>query len=219
MKYSVTVVNQSGASQKVALLFADPEDNSLFALVWLHKIISDEGVEVYCWDPGVLGLGWGWTPRPVDNNMIFTAGASPVTVNPWAVDADNAILLSWRGGNFCASSPYHDRYLNGLLGIKTDTSFTVSQSMTLNVALYLDKMPALIMQARPNSLYEFDVSRLSYYLLVTDIMPGTVIPRLQLPSRNKFCNASISGVTKIEFSPAIADLKYKLNRTLQFIAF
>lgn len=219
MKYAVTVVNQSGASQKVALLFADPEDSSLFTLVWLRKTINDEGVEVYSWDPSVFGLGWGRTPRPVDNNMLFTEGATPVTVNPWTVDADNAISLSWKGGSLCASAPYYDHYLNGLLAIKTDTSFTVSQSMTLCVALYLSNSPALIMQARPNSLYEFDVSRLSYYLLVTDIMPCTVIPRLQLPSRNKFSNASISGITKIEFSPGVTELKYKLSRTLQFIGF
>lgn len=124
-----------------------------------------------------------------------------------------------QGGAFNASAPYHDHYLNGLLAIKTDTSFTVNQSMTLSVALYLDKTPALIMQARPNSLYEFDVSRMSYYLMVTDIIPGTVIPRLQLPLRNRFCNVSISGVTKIEFLPGVTELKFRLNRTLQFIAF
>lgn len=100
MKYSVTIVNQSGAAQKVALLLTDPEDNSFYTLVWLRKVINDEGVEVYCWDPGVFGLGWGRTPGPVDNNMLFTAGASPATVNPWAIDADNAISLSWAGGGF-----------------------------------------------------------------------------------------------------------------------
>lgn len=218
MKYAVTIVNQSGAPQKVALLFSDPDDNSLFPLVWLRKTISNEGEDVYCWDHDAFALGWGRTPRPVDNNMLFTSGATPVMVNPWAIDADNAISLTWQGGGFIALPAYHDRSLNGLLGIKTDRTFTVSQSETLNMALYLDKAPVVIMQGRPNALYQLDVSRFSYYLLVTDIMPGTVIPRLQLPARSRLFNVNISGVTKIEFKPGVTELKYKLNSTLQFIA-
>ncbi|NYU08315.1 hypothetical protein A8O28_04780 [Enterobacteriaceae bacterium CCUG 67584] len=219
MKYALTLVNQSGAPQKIALLLTDPDDISLFTLVWFHKVINDEGVEVFSWEPDAFGLGWGHTPGPVDNNMPFRSGALPVAVNPWAMDANNTISLSWKREGFCTSAPYRENFLNGLLAVKTDTTFTVNQSMTMNVALYLDKTPALLMQGRPNSLYEFDVSRLSYFIMVTDNLPGSVIPRLQFPSHNNFHNASAGGMTKIEFTPGITDLKYKLNRTLQFIAF
>lgn len=219
MTYSVNVTNKSGAPQNVAIFLADASNNSEFSLVWLLKTINDGGNYLFSWDQTTFGLGWGSTSQPIDVSVQFTSGQAPTPVFPNTAGGNNVLPVQYQNNDFLSGIPYANSSFHNKLEITTDTSFTVSDSLTMSVALYMDILPALAMQGAPNTYYYFDIAQISYYLTVTDLTQGVVLPKPNTQAdKNLFVQltTSMSTPTKIAFEPGAMDLKYVLNDTLVF---
>ena len=88
------------------------------------------------------------------------------------------------------------------------------------LALYIDEYPALALQGAPNTFYYFDMTRLAYYLTVTNFTQGVALPQMNdLSTARRFADAgtSMSAPVKIAFDAAQTDLKYILNSNLNFV--
>lgn len=217
--YSVNVTNKSGAPQNVAIFLTDASNNSGFSLVWSLKTINDGGNYSFNWDQTAFGLGWGSSSRPIDVSVQFTAGQAPTAVFPNTVGGYNVLPILYKNNAFLSGTPYVNSNLSNKLEITTDTSFTVSNSLTMSVALYMGASPTLAIQGAPNTYYYFDVPQISYYLTVTDLAQGAALPK---PNTQTFDNlviqltASMSSPTKITFEPGDTNLEYILSDTLTF---
>ncbi|MEI7210093.1 hypothetical protein WCT90_16445 [Pectobacterium carotovorum] len=220
MTYSVNVTNNSGAQQNIAIFLSDASDNSGFSLVWSLRTINDGGNYSFQWDQNAFGLGWGSSSLPIDASVQFNSGQSPTAVYPGVAGGANGLPIQYKSSSgFFSGSPYVNSSLYNKLEITTDTSFTVQNSLTMSVALYMGASPALVIQGAPNTYYYFDLSQISYYLTVTNLTQGSALPK---PNTNSNLllkpteRTSISNPTKIEFSLGEPSLAYILNETLTF---
>lgn len=219
MTYSVNVTNSSGAPQNVAIFLADASDINEFSLVWLVTTINNGGNYSFKWDQTDFGLGWGNTSQPVDIGVLFTSGQSPTSVSPTTANSNNALPVQHNNNGFFSGTPYLNPNIHNKLEITTDASFTVSASLTMSVALYVAQYPALVMQGAPNTRYYFDIAQISYYLTVTDLAQGVMLPKLntQLDENSIIqSKSSLSTPTKIVFGSGAMDLTYILDGTLTF---
>ncbi|WP_145543169.1 hypothetical protein [Yersinia frederiksenii] len=219
MTYSVYVTNDSGAPQNVAIFMSDGSSNSGFSLVWSLKTINDGGNYLFNWDQTTFGLGWGSSDRPIDVGVLFVSGQTPTAVFPNTAGGDNILPIQYKNGAFLSGEPYTNSSLFNKLEIKTDTSFTVSNSLTMSVALYMGITPALVIQGMPNTDYYFDVPQMSYYLTVTDLALGAALPKPNTQTSDDLriqLTASMSTPTKIAFGPGDTSLEYVLSDTLTF---
>lgn len=216
MNYSVSVINKSGRQQSVAVFVADSSDNSGFSLVWWLHLINNNGNAKFEWDENDYGLGWGNTSDPIDIGVQFTSGQDPTPVFPNVVDGKNVLPISYNSAGFFSGEPYLDNKTFGKLEISTDSSFTVSNTLTMSVALYINKLPTIIMQGNPNMSYYFLIHKLSYYLVVTNFKQDTVLPTMGLLSSYSAFEGSMGQPVKIAFGPEVKNLTYTLDSTLNF---
>jgi hypothetical protein len=215
--YSVTVSNSSGASQKVAIFLAGTSSASGYSLVWLLNTINDQGNYQFKWDETAYGLGWGTTTQPIDAGMQFQVGqATPVSPN--TSGGKNVLPIGYQNGSFSSGATYFDIGVSGKLEIDTDTSFTVSNALTMSVALYMASIPALVVQGAPNTQYLFDITQFSYYLTVTNSALGVALPRsnAKFVAKAPMVVDSMTTPTEIAFGPGATSLKYNLTNTLIF---
>ncbi|UPT57381.1 hypothetical protein [Dickeya zeae] len=218
MTYSVTVTNKSGQQQNVAIYIGDSSDNSDFSLVWMLKPINDNGISSFSWDENDYGLGWGNTSGQIDIGVTFSKGQDPTPVFPNVAGGNNALPISYNNAGFFSGIPYSDKSITDKLKISTDSSFTVSNALTMGVALFIYKLPAIIMQGSPNMNYYFMIPNLSYYLVVTNAKQGVVLPTMDsILASNTLAN-SMGRPVKITFGPGAENLAYTLDGSLNFIA-
>ncbi|MGF6292947.1 hypothetical protein [Paraburkholderia youngii] len=221
MTYSVTVANNSGAPQNVAIFLADTFGKccfSLFSPVWLRSTINDKGNHQFKWDDTAYGLGWGNATKSIDVGAQFQCGQM-TSAFPFTAKGENSLPIGYQNGSFYSGRPYFDNHLMGKLRINTDRSFTVSDALTMGVALYIDSNAALVAQGAPNTQYIFNIVQFSYYLIVTKCALGTVLPQSDGQGRTSAPTLeldSMTPATRVDFGPGATSLKYDLNGTLDF---
>lgn len=212
MIYSVTVTNRSGADQGVAIYVRDESNLDSFSLVWKKQIINNNGWHTFTWEQGNYGLGWGSIPGALGSGVLFRSGEDPVRVFPDIIGRNNVLSVQYKNGNFFSGNTCHSD--SRLLEIKTDLSFDVATGLKMSVALYINELPALAMRGSPNSSYLFDTKELSYWLTVTNLKQGMVMP-VVLKSENCM-SISVTTPEKICFGPSVKTLSYTLNDLLLF---
>lgn len=220
MTYSVHVTNNSGASQFIAIVLADASGGSDFSLVWFVKGSNNGSHVVFSWDPTLFSLGWGITPKPLDVGVLFSSLSPAISVFPDIAGGVNVLPVLHNKYGFYTGTPYVKKSLFNKLEVITDRSFTVSDARDMSVVLYIDKRPALAVQGAPNTIYNYDISQLRYYLTVTDYAESVAIPQFTRQDgggREYTSVRSISIPFEISFCPEKMDLKYILNENLNFI--
>lgn len=217
--YSVNITNSSGAPQNVAIFVADASGGGDFSLVWKVKTIGAGVTALFCWDATAFGLGWGRTSRPVDIGVRYVSGQLTAPFYPSTSGGNNILPVQYQNNDFVSGAAYYDSGINAKLVIVTDTSFTVIDSLTMCVALYIDAVPAIVMQGTPNNNYYFVAPQLSYYLTVTDVSSGVVLPVINSQDLKDSVQRKISvtSPTRMAFSAGVTDLSYSLNGNLMFI--
>lgn len=218
MTYSVTIENNSGAPQNVAI-FVKLDLNQVFSLVWRSQTINNGGNYQFKWNEKAFGLGWGTSVQPIDIGVPFISGHPPVAVEPYTAGGKNTQQIKYANQGFMFGDTYYNNDLNNALAIITDSSFTVEQSLTMSVALYMDLFPALAVQGAPNTLYYFDLTQVKYYITVTNLMPGAVLPDLIMQASFYSTPSFATTMTTpamLVFSPGVTNLRYQLDGNLTF---
>ncbi|MCX7096510.1 MAG: hypothetical protein NTV43_01235 [Methylococcales bacterium] len=104
--------------------------------------------------------------------------------------------------------------------ITTDKSFTVSGSLDLAVAVYMNNTAILASQLKPNTSYQF-TSNTVYYLTVTGYPVGTELPSDVQPQIMSFAVVSsannVSTPAQVTFGQGVRSLTYILNDVLEFV--
>ncbi|AEX50555.1 hypothetical protein GRAQ_03567 [Rahnella aquatilis CIP 78.65 = ATCC 33071] len=218
MTYSVSVANKSGLQQNVAVYLGDSADNNDFSLVWWLKPINNSGNATFSWDENDYGLGWGNTSEHIDIGVKFSQGQDPTPAFPNVAGGDNVLPVSFNNAGFFSGVPYSDNKITNKLEISTDSSFTVSDSLTMAIALFINKLPTIIMQGSPNMTYYFMIPKLSYYLVVTDFKQGVVLPAMDPMYDCNTSGRSVGKPVKIAFGAGATNLAYTLDGSLNFIA-
>ncbi|WP_227317481.1 hypothetical protein [Cedecea davisae] len=218
---NVSVTNCSGMAQNIAIFLSDGSNSGVYSLVWQSSSVNNESMCTFSWDENAFGLGWGNTTRPIDTGVLFTSGQAPASVAPNVAGGNNALPVQYNQAGFYSGLPYFDGQTDTNLEIITDKSFTVDDAATMNVALYMNGSPALVMRGMPNTHYQYDTSQISYYLTVTNLKSGFTLPDTNLQSaRSAAIPASVSASTpkKIAFGPQGTSASYTLTNTLVFEA-
>jgi len=216
--YSVTIANNSGAPQNVAIFVATGL-NQAFSLVWLSQTINDGGNHQFKWNEKAFGLGWGTTAQPIDIAGQFNSGHPPAVVEPYSAGGKNTLPVKYDNQSFMFGDTYYKNDLYNALVISTDTSFTVAQSLTMSVALYVDLFPALAIQGTPNTLYYFDLTQVRYFLTVTNLTSGAVLPNMIMQASfyaTSSLAATMTTPVMLVFSPGVTNLQYELGGNLIF---
>lgn len=206
--YSLTIQNNSGADQNVAVFQVD-DPASGWSLVWLAQTINNGNNYPFNWETN-WGLSWGRTSQRLDTGVIYKSGQTVTEVQPNQVNGVTVLPITYKNQDFDSEKAYYDCELNlGVVHITTDTSFTVQESLNMSVAMYMDNKPILAAQGKPNTTYEFNTN-VSYYLAVTDYQEGAAIPNRLLPK------LAMSQPTKVQFPNGVTHVEYNLSDTLVF---
>ena len=126
--------------------------------------------------------------------------------------------ITYKNSNFISLPSYYSPTDDGAVIVYTDKSFTVTNSLTMSVAFYVNNAPALIMQGMPNTNYIFNTMSISYYLTVTDLEQGYVLSKMNSATypATLVSFISISTPVKVVFGPGESSLTYALDGTLNF---
>lgn len=214
--YSLTINNNSGAAQNIAVFQVD-DTGAGQSLIWLVQTISNSNHSFFTWETN-WGLSWGTTSQPLEPGIIYFSGSAPTDIQPDQANGINLLPITYNNGDFKSGKAYHDSTLSlGDMRITTDKTFTVEESLNMSVAVYMSNQPVWAAQGLPNSEYNFN-TKTSYYLTVTDYEAGAAIPN---DLSNTFVisnpNASvISNPTQVQFPSGITQLTYSLNDILEF---
>lgn len=213
MNYMVTIDNNSGAAQTVAVFMTDAGGG--YPLVWSAREIPDTGSAAFAWSSGAFGLGWGTSAAPLDYGLQYATGQAPVAVDPLAAQGNNTLPIGYDGG-FTAGRAYREPGLGNRVNIATDRAFTVGDAALMSVALYLEGLPALAMRGAPNTVYTFDLDRIVYYLTVTNAAAGVALRPAPAPARLLSAVVSESVPVRLPFDTGAKQLRYTLDGTLTF---
>jgi hypothetical protein len=204
-QYSLSITNKSGASQNVAVYQSYPNVVSGLPLVWFNQVVHNGNNSTFNWDI-TWGLNWGTSPQPLVTGVEYTSGGPLVPVNPIQPQGINAMAITYSSGTFQTQGIEHNpNVLKGDMLVTTDTSFTVIDSLNMNVAVYMYGKPVLAMQGKPNDQYRFDTHP-TYWICVTDFKPGIAVS-----------GTAVTSPTKISFPKGVTGLSFDLSDTLEFI--
>lgn len=89
--------------------------------------------------------------------------------------------------------------------VKTDSTFTVTQSLAMSLAVYMNSLPAFAMQGKPNGNFLFDTHP-TYWICTTDSKQGVAVS-----------GTFVSSPTQFAFADGISSLNFKLDETLKFV--
>ena len=213
--YTLTITNQSGAAQTVAV-FQVNSPNTGSPLVWLSQLINNQCNYSFTWDT-TWALGFGSTSTPLNTGVTYTSNYS-APVQPTQADGENALSITYPDSAFAGSAYYNPSLDTGVMQIITDTSFTVTESLDMSVAVYMYGIPILASQGAPNSQYEFYSDTL-YYLTVSDYPVGSVLPSFEPQQQaDAMCLTNqMSSPTQFDFASGVTSLSYTLSDELEFV--
>lgn len=214
----ITIENRSGGPQGVAIFITDGSNPDAFSLVWQRMVIESGNTKSFNEIEFAYGLGWGRTSQPIRMCVPYRSCSTPAQVFPKTANGVNTLPITYCNGDFLMEEPYVDKTLSDQIKIVTDTSFRVTDAIATNVGLYVDGLPAIALQAAPNTDYYFDITQFSFYLTVTDAPEGVALPRTAGNPlvRSSIASVSISRPFPISFPRDGAELHYFLDETRQF---
>lgn len=221
MCYTISVTNDSGAAQTVAVLAVDPGQSGAFPLVWQSRALPTGAMTKFDCDNSKCGLGWGTTATPFSLGARFTQNQMQQVGPVGAIDAGNHVDLIRRDGNFSVAPSYADSSVpDGQILLASDQSFTVNDAINEHacVALFVQLLPVMAQQLAPGTDYYFSPTSIIFYLTVTRALPGTAVP-VRTPVTARLLTAfaaSMTHPTPVPFGPDATDLSYTLTSTLTF---
>jgi hypothetical protein len=204
--YSLTVTNNSGAAQNIAIYQQYPDVVGGLPLVWILKNVNDGNKTTFSWSVD-WGLNWGTTEDVLAPGVKWASGGPYQSMEPAVQGGNNAMGITYVNGEFSTNSPafYSSSVKPGDMLVTTDTSFTVTQAKLMSVAAYMNKLPALAVQGKPNGKYSFHTHP-TYWLCTTDSNQGVAIS-----------DDYVSSPTQFTFADGVTSLSYVLNDKLQFV--
>lgn len=204
--YSISVLNSSGAPANVAIYQTYPNLKTGLPLVWLLQTINNGNTNTYNWSID-WALNWGTTEQPLAPGVLWSSGGPLQNMNPTAAGGNNEMGVTYSSGQFQTSPTafYDPEVPSGSMLVKTDASFTVSQSLAMSLAVYMNSLPAFAMQGKPNGNFLFDTHP-TYWICTTDSKQGVAVS-----------GTFVSSPTQFSFTEGVTSLKFKLTDTLEFV--
>lgn len=207
MSYSLSVTNNSGAAQPIAIYQEYPNLLGGLPLVWFTQTVNNGNEATYTWNIN-WALNWGTTPQPLAAGVLWTSGGPVQNMSPNSSSGNNAMGITHSADQF-ETNPlaYHDGNVGqGQMLVTTDTTFTVPMAELMSVSVYMDGKAAFAVQGKPNGKYLFSTHP-TYYICVTQSKESVAIS-----------STFVSSPTKFVFEPGITSLSFILDDTLQFKA-
>ena len=204
--YSLEVINQSGATQNIAVYQQYPDLVKGLPLVWFNKDVNNGNNNTFTWSID-WALNWGTTKQQLAPGVTWTSGGPLQNMAPDTSEGNNAMGITYTNGEFETSpTAYNDPQVSsGDMLITTDTSFTVTQSELMSVAVYMNSLPAFAVQGEPNGKFLFQTHP-TYWLCTTSAKAGVAVSE-----------EFVSSPTQFTFDPGVTSLSYTLNDELQFV--
>ncbi|MBA7847275.1 hypothetical protein HV213_13910 [Klebsiella sp. RHBSTW-00484] len=204
--YSISVLNSSGAPANVAIYQTYPNLIAGLPLVWLLQTVNDGNTNTYNWSID-WALNWGTSEQPLAPGVLWSSGGPIQSMNPTAAGGNNEMGVTFSNGQFQTQpQAFCDPQVpSGSMLVTTDSTFTVSQSKAMSLAVYMNSLPAFAMQGKPNGNFLFDTHP-TYWICTTDSKQGVAVS-----------GTFVSSPTKFSFANGVTSLKYQLNETLQFV--
>lgn len=204
--YSLTVTNNSGADQNIAIYQDYPSLLAGMPLVWLAQTVNNGNNTTYTWDIN-WGINWGTTSQPLSAGVQWTSGGPFQAMDPLTAGGNNSMGLTYTNKQFKTTpTAYHQANVKpGCMAVSTDTSFTVAQSAPMSLAVYMNGTPAFVVPGQPNGTYLFETHPV-YWICVTDYEAGTAIS-----------SEYLSNAVQLSFPVGVTSLNYQLNNVLNFV--
>ncbi|ATM95840.1 Uncharacterised protein [Yersinia frederiksenii] len=204
--YSISVLNASGAPANVAIYQTYPNLISGLPLVWLLQTINSGNTNTYNWSID-WALNWGTTEQPLAPGVKWSSGGPLQSMNPTASSGNNSMGVTYTNGQFQTKPLAYNNpeVASGSMLVTTDSTFTVTQSQAMSLAVYMNSLPAFAMQGKPNGNFLFDTHP-TYWICTTDSKQGVAVS-----------GTFVSSPTQFAFADGITSLNFKLNETLQFV--
>jgi len=204
--YSIKVTNQSGDAQKIAIYQQYPDVVGGLPLVWILKNVNNGNTTTFTWDV-TWGLNWGTSDDVLVPGVKWNSGGTIQSMDPAAHGGNNEMGITYSGGEF-STNPLafsNPSVKPGDMLVTTDTSFTVTQAKLMSVAAYMNGLPALAVQGKPNGKYNFHTHP-QYWICTTDSAQSVAIS-----------DDYVSSPTNVTFAHGVTSLSYVLNGNLQFV--
>ncbi|QQG27995.1 hypothetical protein JFY74_18335 [Pectobacterium carotovorum] len=204
--YNISVLNKSGDAANIAIYQTYPNVISGLPLVWLRQTVNDGNTNVYSWSVD-WALNWGTSDQPLAPGVQWQSGGPMQNMDPTTAGGKNAMGISYSGGQFKTEHPaYHNQTISsGSMLINTDTSFTVTESKAMSLAVYMNALPTFAMQGKPNGNFLFDTHPL-YWICTTDSKVGVAVE-----------GTFVSSPTPFSFPNGVTSLNFILDGTLKFV--
>ncbi|QQG27998.1 hypothetical protein JFY74_18350 [Pectobacterium carotovorum] len=204
--YDISVSNESGAAANIAIYQTYPNITNGLPLVWLRQTINDGNNNTYSWSVD-WALNWGTSEKTLVPGVLWQSGGPIQNMNPTVPEGKNAIGVSYSDGQFQTSSlaHYNKDVSSGSMLISTDTSFTVTESKLMSVAVYMNALPTFAMQGKPNGNFLFDTHPI-YWICCTDSNVGVAVQ-----------GTFVSSPTQFSFPDGVTSLNFTLDETLKFV--
>lgn len=203
--YSISVLNASGAPANVAIYQTYPSIVGL-PLVWLLQTVNNGNTNTYNWTID-WALNWGTSAQPLAPGVLWSSGGPLQQMDPITTGGNNEMGVTYSSGQFQTKPPaFHDDAVpRGSMLVKTDSTFTVTQSLAMSLAVYMNSLPAFAMQGKPNGNFLFDTHP-TYWICTTDSKQGVAVS-----------GTFVSSPTQFAFADGISSLSFKLDETLKFV--
>lgn len=205
--YSLSVINSSGADANVAIYQTYPNLIAGLPLVWLLQTINNSNKNTYNWTID-WALNWGTTEQPLAPGVLWSSGGPIQKMNPTASGGNNRMGVTYVNSQFKTNPlAYNDsKVSSGSMLVSTDSTFTITQSSAMSLAVYMNSLPAFAMQGKPNGNYLFNTHP-TYWICTTDSKQGVAVS-----------GDFVSSPTEFAFADGITSLEFELNETLNFVA-
>ncbi|MBN3264747.1 hypothetical protein [Pectobacterium brasiliense] len=204
--YNISVSNKSGDAANIAIYQTYPNITSGLPLVWLRQTVNDGNINTYNWSID-WALNWGTTDQPLAPGVQWQSGGPIQNMDPTVSEGQNAMGVSYSGGQFQTSplGHYNKDVPSGSMLISTDTSFTVTESKAMSIAVYMNALPTFAMQGKPNGNFLFDTHPV-YWICCTDSKVGVAVQ-----------GTFVSSPTQFSFPDGVTSLNFILDETLKFV--
>jgi rhizosphere induced protein len=204
--YSLSVTNQSGGTQNIAVYQQYPDLVTGLPLVWFAKSVPDGNKTTFSWSID-WALNWGTTSQQLAPGVQWTSGGTLQNMDPTTTGGNNSMGITYSGSEFATSpSAFYDSSVpSGDMLVTTDTTFTVNQARLMSIAVYMNSLPAFAVQGEPNGKFLFQTHP-TYWICTTSAQQSVAISE-----------EFVSSPTEFVFNPGVTSLSYRLNDELQFV--
>ncbi|MBC1225419.1 hypothetical protein GNF10_35060 [Nostoc sp. UCD121] len=204
--YSIKVTNKSGAPQKIAIYQQYPDVVAGLPLVWILKNVNKGNDTTFSWSV-TWALNWGTSDDVLAPGVKWKSGGPLQSMNPATQGGNNEMGITYSNGEF-STNPEAFNNSNvkpGDMLVTTDTSFTVADAKLMSIAAYMNGLPALAVQGKPNGKYNFHTHP-QYWICTTDSDQSVAIS-----------DDFVTNPINVTFASGVTSLSYELNDELIFV--